>query len=156
AVYLAALVLGNSRLPHRQATLGFAEGLAWLAQIGLFVMLGLLATPHRLGAAVLPALVVGAALLLLAPPVSGRGAPGWFRMPWRDQAFLSWAGLRGAVPIVLATIPVTAGLPGGRRLFDIVFLLVALLTLVQGGSLPLVARWLGLVESDQATEIEVE
>src|SRR5262249_39904743 len=156
AVYLAGLVLGNSWLPHRQATLGFAEGLAWLAQIGLFVLLGLLATPHRLGAAVLPALVIGAALLLVARPASVLLSMAWFRMPWRQQAFLSWAGLRGAVPIVLATIPVTAGLPGGHRLFDIVFLLVALLTVVQGGSLPLVARRLGLVESDQATEIEVE
>src|SRR5262249_27640538 len=106
AVYLAALVLGNSRLPHRQATLRFAGGPARLAPIGLFVMLGLLATPHRLGAAVLPALVIGVALLLLARPVSVLGSTVWFRMPWRDQAFLSWAGLRGAVPIVLATIPV--------------------------------------------------
>jgi cell volume regulation protein A len=80
----------------------------------------------------------------------------WFRMPWREQAFLSWAGLRGAVPIVLATIPVTAGLPGGRRLFDIVFVLVAVFTVVQGTSLPLVARVLGLVEADQPTELEVE
>jgi len=156
AVYLAGLVLGNSRLPHRQATLGFAEGLAWLAQIGLFVMLGLLATPHRLGAAVLPALVVGAALLLLARPASVLLSTIWFRMPWREQAFLSWAGLRGAVPIVLATIPVTAGLPGGRRLFDIVFVLVGVFTVVQGTSLPLVARVLGLVEAGQPTELEVE
>jgi potassium/hydrogen antiporter len=156
AVYLAGLVLGNSRLPHRQATLGFAEGLAWLAQIGLFVMLGLLATPHRLGAAVLPALVVGAALLLVARPASVLLSTSWFRMPWREQAFLSWAGLRGAVPIVLATIPVTAGLPGGRRLFDIVFVLVAVFTVVQGTSLPLVARVLGLVEAGQPTELEVE
>src|SRR5262249_57326524 len=95
AVSLAALVLGNPRLPHRQATVGFAEGLAWLAQIGLFVMLGLLATPHRLGAAVLPALVIGAALLLLARPASVLLSTIWFRMPWREQAFLSWAGLRG-------------------------------------------------------------
>jgi cell volume regulation protein A len=156
AVYLAGLVLGNSRLPHRHATLGFAEGLAWLAQIGLFVLLGLLATPHRLGSAVVPALVIGAALLLLARPASVLVAAVWFRLPWREQAFLSWAGLRGAVPIVLATIPVTAGLPGGRRLFDIVFVLVVVFTVVQGTSLPLVARLLGLVEPDQATEIDVE
>ncbi len=156
AVYLAGLVLGNSHLPHRQATLGFAEGLAWLAQIGLFVLLGLLVTPHSLGAAVVPALVIGAALLLLARPASVLVSAVWFRMSWREQAFLSWAGLRGAVPIVLATIPVTAGLPGGRRLFDIVFVLVVVFTLVQGTSLPLVARPLGLVESDQTTEIDVE
>jgi cell volume regulation protein A len=156
AVYLAGLVLGNSKLPHRQATLGFAEGLAWLAQIGLFVLLGLLVTPHTLGAALVPALVIGAALLLVARPVSVLASACWFRMPLREQAFLSWAGLRGAVPIVLATIPVSAGLPGGRRLFDIVFVLVVVFTVVQGTSLPLVARLLGLVETDQPTEVEVE
>jgi cell volume regulation protein A len=156
AVYLAGLVLGNSRLPHRQATLGFAEALAWLAQIGLFVLLGLLATPARLGGAVLPALVVGGGLLLLARPLSVLLTASPFGMPWREQAFVSWAGLRGAVPIVLATIPVTAGLPDGTRLFDIVFVLVVVFTLVQGWSLPLVARALGLVETGHPTEVEVE
>jgi potassium/hydrogen antiporter len=156
AVYLAGLVLGNSRLPHRQATLGFAEALAWLAQIGLFVLLGLLATPHRLGSALVPALVVGAGLLLLARPLSVLITAVPFRMPWREQAFLSWAGLRGAVPIVLATIPVTAGLADGTRLFDLVFVLVVVFTLVQGWSLPVVARLLGLVETGQPTEVEVE
>ena len=156
AVYLAGLVLGNSRLPHRQATLGFAEAMAWLAQIGLFVLLGLLATPHRLGGAVLPALVIGLGLLLLARPLSIMCTAGLFRMPWREQAFLSWAGLRGAVPIVLATIPVSAGLPDGTRLFDIVFVLVVVFTIVQGWSLPLVARGLRLVQGGQPTEIDVE
>jgi potassium/hydrogen antiporter len=156
AVYLAGLVLGNSRLPHRQATLGFAEAMAWLAQIGLFVLLGLLATPHRLGGALVPALVIGLALLLLARPLSVLLTAGWFRLPLREQAFLSWAGLRGAVPIVLATIPVSAGLADGTRLFDIVFVLVVIFTIVQGWSLPLVARGLGLVQGGQPTEVDVE
>jgi potassium/hydrogen antiporter len=156
AVYLAGLVLGNSRLPHRQAMLGFAEAMAWLAQIGLFVLLGLLATPHRLAGAVMPALVIGLGLLLLARPVSVVLTAGLFRMPWREQAFLSWAGLRGAVPIVLATIPVSAGLPDGLRLFDIVFVLVVVFTIVQGWSLPLVARGLGLVQTGQPSEVDVE
>ena len=117
AVYVAGLVLGNSRLPHRPATRGFVEGIAWLAQIGLFVMLGVLATPSALPREILPALAVGAALLLLARPaaVVVSMLPLQLR-PWRsarlngrEQTFLSWAGLRGAVPIVLATVPVTAG-----------------------------------------------
>ncbi|HXL16939.1 MAG TPA: potassium/proton antiporter, partial [Streptosporangiaceae bacterium] len=103
AVYVAALVLGNARLPHRPATRGFAEGIAWLAQIGLFVMLGLLASPARLPGAALPAVVAGSALLLIARPASVIVSTLPLRVPWRQQAFLSWAGLRGAVPIVLAT-----------------------------------------------------
>src|SRR5687768_11956583 len=99
AVYVAGVVLGNARLPHRQAILGFADGLAWLAQIGLFVLLGLLASPARLGDALVPAIVTGLALVLLARPLSVVLSATPFRVGLRDQAFLSWAGLRGAVPI---------------------------------------------------------
>jgi len=156
ATYLAALVLGNTRLPHRRAMLGFAEGLAWLAQIGLFVLLGLLASPPRLPAAVVPALLVGAGLLLAARPLSVLASAVWFRVPWREQAFLSWAGLRGAVPIVLATIPLTAGLPEARRLFDIVFVLVVVFTLVQGTALSRLAAWLGVTSPAEPREVTVE
>src|SRR4051812_18023606 len=125
AIYLTALWLGNARLPHRRSTLGFADGVAWLAQIGLFVMLGLLVTPDRLGHAVLPALGIGAALLLVARPLSVWISTTPFGFGWREQVVLSTAGLRGAVPIVLATIPLTTNVSGGRRVFDVVFVLVA-------------------------------
>jgi cell volume regulation protein A len=115
AAYLAGLVLGNSSLPHRAATRSFAEGAGWLAQIGLFVMLGLLVTPSELPSAVLPALVVGLVLLLVARPASVLACLLPFRTPWREQAFISWAGLRGAVPIVLTTFPIVAGVPGSRE-----------------------------------------
>jgi cell volume regulation protein A len=156
AVYVAGVVLGNSRLPHRRATLGFADGLAWMAQIGLFILLGLLVTPARLLDAVVPALVVGAVLLLVARPLSVLASVSWFRMPLREQAFLSWAGLRGAVPIVLATIPLSAGVDGGSELFDVVFVLVVVFTLIQGTTLPPVARWLRMVEPGGASELQVE
>lgn len=156
AVYVAGLVLGNARLPHRRAMLGFADGLAWLAQIGLFVLLGLLASPARLLDALVPALVVGLALLLLARPLSVLLSVSWFGMRLREQAFLSWAGLRGAVPIVLATIPFAAGLPGGEELFDVVFVLVVIFTLIQGTTLPPVARWLRVIEAGAPSELEVE
>ncbi|MFC7571927.1 potassium/proton antiporter [Klenkia terrae] len=112
AVYLCGLVLGNAPLPHRAGTIGFAEGMASLAQIGLFVLLGLLASPGRLLAAVPEALLVGLALLLVARPLSVVASLAWFRVPWAQQAFISWAGLRGAVPIVLATFPIAAAVPG--------------------------------------------
>jgi len=156
AVYVAALRLGNARLPHHRATLGFAEGLAWVAQIGLFVLLGLLASPPRLPAVVLPALLVGAVLLLVARPLSVLACAVPFRVPWREQAFLAWAGLRGAVPIVLATIPLTAGLDDGVVLFDEVFVLVIVFTLLQGTSLPLVARRLGVVAAAEPRDLDVE
>src|SRR5207245_6615288 len=96
-VYVSALVLGNVRLPHGPATRGFAEGVAWLAQIGLFVMLGLLASPARLPGAIGPALIVGSVLVLVARPLAVIVSTLPLRAPWRPQAFPSWAGLRGAV-----------------------------------------------------------
>ncbi len=156
AVYLAGLWLGNARLPHRRAVLGFVEGLAWLAQIGLFVLLGLLASPGSLPGAVLPALAIGAGLLLVARPLSVLVSALPFRMPWREQAFLSWAGLRGAVPIVLATIPLTEHLAAGEQVFDIVFVLVIVFTLVQAPTLPWMARRLAVVDPEAAAELSVD
>jgi potassium/hydrogen antiporter len=156
AVYLCGLVLGNAALPHRSASLGFAEGMASLAQIGLFVLLGLLASPARLGAAVGPALVVGGVLLLLARPLSVHASLVWFRVPWAQQAFISWAGLRGAVPIVLATFPLTAQVPRATFIFDTVFVLVVVFTLVQGWSLPWVARLLGITAPAIPRDVHVE
>jgi cell volume regulation protein A len=156
AIYVAGLTLGNAALPHRATTASFAEGMAWLAQIGLFVMLGLLASPARLWDALPTALVVGGALTLVARPFSVALCATPFRVPWRDQAFISWAGLRGAVPIVLATIPMSMGLPGATRVFDVVFLLVVLFTLLQGPTLPWVARRLGADHGGNLRELVIE
>jgi cell volume regulation protein A len=156
AVYLAALVLGNAGLPHGPATRGFAEGLAWLAQIGLFVLLGLLVTPSDLSHQLLPALGVGLVLLLLARPISVAATTSWFGLPWREQAFLSWAGLRGAVPIVVATIPVVRQVPRSDDLFDIVFVLVVVYTLVQGASLPWLAARLKVTSTDRMQGLDLE
>ena len=156
AVYLCGLVLGNATLPHRAASIGFAEGMASLAQIGLFVLLGLLISPGRLAGALGPALLVGGALLLVARPLSVVASLVWFRMPWSQQAFISWAGLRGAVPIVLATFPLTAGVPGATIVFDTVFVLVVVFTLIQGWSLPWVARRLGIATPLTPRDVVVE
>lgn len=155
ATYVCALVLGNADLPHRSDTVSFAEGTGWLAQIGLFVLLGLYASPSRLPSAVVDALVIGLILLLVARPLSVLAAGLPLRLPWREQAFLSFAGLRGAVPIVLATIPLVEGVPGAQRLLDVVFVLVVVLTLVQGTSLPFVARRLRVTVSE-VTEVSMD
>jgi NhaP-type Na+/H+ and K+/H+ antiporter len=156
AVYVSALVLGNARLPHGPAIRGFAEGVAWLAQIGLFVMLGLLASPVRLPGQILPAVAAAAALMLLARPVSVVLATLPLRVPWRQQAFLSWAGLRGAVPIVLATIPMNARVPGATRLFDVVFIVVTINVALQGTTLPFAARRLRVITPAEPLDVAVE
>ncbi|MFD8866386.1 potassium/proton antiporter [Streptomyces sp. NPDC059590] len=156
AVYLASLILGNAKLPHWPATRGFAEGLGWIAQIGMFVLLGLLVTPHELGDDVWPAIGVGLVLTAVARPVSVLVSTVPFRVPWREKALLSWAGLRGAVPIVLATIPMVSNVPDSRRVFNIVFVLVIVYTLVQGPTLPWLARRLRLGEEEAAADLGIE
>ena len=151
AVYLASLILGNAKLPHRPATRGFAEGLGWIAQIGLFVLLGLLVTPHELGDDIVPAIIIGLFLTLLARPASVVVSLTPFGTPWREQTLMSWAGLRGAVPIVLATIPMVAGVDDSKRIFNIVFVLVIIYTLVQGPTLPWVAKRLHLGDTDESS-----
>jgi cell volume regulation protein A len=156
AAYLAALALGNMGLPHRAAVHGFAEALGTISQIGLFVLLGLLASPARLPGQIVPAVVLGLVLLLVARPLSVLVSLTPFRVGVRDQLFLSWAGLRGAVPVVLATVPLTVGADGTLWIFDFVFVLVLLLTLVQAPSLPWVARRLRVTESVHAVTVDVE
>jgi cell volume regulation protein A len=157
AVYVAALVLGNAELPHRAATRSFSEGVAWLAQIGLFVMLGLLVSPERIGLDTVGlAIAAGLVLTFVARPVSVLLSSLVQPMPPRELAFLSWAGLRGAVPIVLATIPLAAELPGSKRLFDIVFVFVVIYTLLTGPTLPWVARVLKVARRSEPRDLEVE
>ncbi|MHA6523164.1 potassium/proton antiporter [Tessaracoccus sp. G1721] len=147
AAYVAGIWLGNQALPHHSTTEGFTESLGWLAQIALFIMLGLLASPAELPGAVVDALVIGSVLTFIARPLSVWLCLAPFKVPWREQAFISWAGLRGAVPIMLATIPLTANLPHASHIFNVTFLLVVTFTLLQGPTLPRFARWMGVTEA---------
>ncbi|HEY6932262.1 MAG TPA: potassium/proton antiporter [Marmoricola sp.] len=157
AVYVATLMLGNAELPHRAATRSFSEGVAWLAQIGLFVMLGLLASPARISWTIVGlAIALGLVLTCVARPLSVLVASLVQPMPRRELAFLSWAGLRGAVPIVLATIPLSAGMARATEVFDIVFVLVVVYTLLTGPTLPLVARLLGVAQPSEPRDLDVE
>jgi cell volume regulation protein A len=156
AVYVAGVVVASTRLPHRRAVLGFATSLSLLAELGLFVLLGLLASPSRLLDAVPTAVLVGAAALFLGRPLAVFLSTTPFRFSRREQAFLSWSGLRGAVPIVLAIVPVAQGVPGGTDVLDAVFVLVVLYTLLQAPTLPFVGRRLGVVEDLEARDLEVE
>ncbi|MEU6538188.1 potassium/proton antiporter [Streptomyces sp. NPDC047000] len=156
AVYLAAMVMGNAKLPHWPATRGFADGLGWIAQIGMFVLLGLLVSPHAMGNDIWPALVIGLVLTMVARPLSIVLCLTPFRVPWAHQVLMSWAGLRGAVPIILATIPMVNGVEDSRSIFNIVFVLVVVYTLIQGPTLPWLARTLKLGRPEEAADLGIE
>ncbi len=157
AIYVAALILGNSELPHRSATKSFAEGVAWLAQIGLFVMLGLLLSPGRIDLEIVGlALVTGLVLTFVARPLSVLVSSVVRPMPLRELGFISWAGLRGAVPVVLTTIPLSEGVDDADLLFDIVFVMVVVYTLVTGPTLPLAARLLRVARRSEPRGLDVE
>lgn len=146
AVYVAGVVIaGATQLPHRPAILRVHDAFAWLAQIGMFLVLGLLAFPTRLAAAALPGLGFAVVLTLIARPAAVALCLAPFRYSLRETTFIGIVGLRGAVPVVLATIPVMAGITGGRRIFDIVFFIVVLNTLMPGTIVAWLAHKLGVV-----------
>ena len=156
AVYVCSVVLGNGRLPHRHAVRSFAEGIGWVSQIGLFVMLGLLASPGRITLRIVVVGIIGGLFLtLIARPVSVMISTASLRVPWRHQVFLSWAGLRGAVPIILATVQMAQRMPHADQLFDVVLVFVVVFTALQAPTLPWFGRRLGLV-AEQTSEVEIE
>lgn len=151
AVYLAGVIVGNAEHPATQPVTRFFGTLGWLAQIALFLVLGLLVTPHGLPPVIVPALAVSAVLILVARPAAAMACLLPFRWTAREAAFTAWAGLRGAVPIFLTIIPLLAGIRAGRTLFDIVFVAVVASVAVQGWTAAPAARLLGL-EADDAPE----
>jgi cell volume regulation protein A len=144
AVYLAGIVIGNSRLVFQRGIRLFHDAAAWLSQIVMFVVLGLLSFPSRLLQVSGAALLIGAVLILLARPIAVLVTLSPFRFNRRELAFISWVGLKGAVPITLATFPLLFGTPRAALIFDVVFFVVVVSALVQGWSLPTLARLLRL------------
>lgn len=144
AVYLAGILIGNRNFLHKRSLLRFHDGMAWLMQIAMFLTLGLLVFPSRLLPVVGPGLLAAAWLLFIARPISVFVCLLFTALDVREKLFIAWVGLRGAVPIVLATFPLLEQVPRAEFLFNIVFFVVLMSVLVQGTSLPLVARWLRL------------
>lgn len=148
AVYLAGLVIGNQKIVFQRGIRLFHDALAWLSQILMFVVLGLLCFPSRLLDVAGQALLISLVLIFIARPVAVVLATFPFRFGWREMTFMSWVGLKGAVPITLATFPLMLATPQvslqAPLLFDVVFFIVVVSAVVQGTSLPPVARWLGL------------
>jgi cell volume regulation protein A len=157
AVYVAAVIVGSAaRLPHRRSIVGFADGLAWIAEIGLFFMLGALADVSTLPAAIPLAVVVSLLILVLARPLASIVSLVPFRLPWPTVAFASFAGLRGAVPIVFAAIPLGLGVPGARLVFDVTLISVLILMVVQIPLIKSAGRRLGVVKEEEPVELELE
>src|SRR3954463_6840054 len=144
AVYLAGLLLGNGPLPYRTGLLRVHDALAWLSQVGMFLVLGLLVYPSRLLDAAEVGLGIALLLAIVIRPLVVAVCLTPFRYPSREVLYIGWVGLRGAVPIVLATFPVLAGAPGAAQLFDLVFFVVVVTALVPGATVAWVTQRLGL------------
>jgi cell volume regulation protein A len=145
AVYVAGLTLGAMKLEDRRALLAFHGGLASVAEISLFVALGLLVFPHELGDVALKGILLAFVIALLARPLAVGASTAFSSFSWAERAVLSWAGLRGAVPVVLATFAVIAGVPRGRHFFDVVFFAVVVSTVIQGSTVESLGRRLRVI-----------
>jgi len=144
AVYIAGLVMGKTDFIHKRSVMRFHDGLAWLMQIAMFLALGLLVFPSHLLPIIGLGLLASLFLMLVARPVSVLVTLAFSGMRLNEKLMISWVGLRGAVPIVLATFPLLAGMPKAEIIFDLVFFIVLTSILLQGTSIPLFARWLKL------------
>lgn len=144
ATYVAGLVIGSGELPSRNALLRVHDAVAWLGQVVMFLVLGLLSFPSRLFAVGWVGLALGLVLALVARPLSAMLCLLPFRYPVRESLFIGWVGLRGAVPIILAIFPVLAGAPAAHHIFNVVFFIVVLSTLVPGATVRWAARRLGV------------
>lgn len=151
AVYLAGIILGNSKLVYQRGIRVFHDAAAWIAQILMFIVLGLLSSPGRLMAVAGQGLLVSSVLFFVARPLAVVAVLPFFRFNWKETTLVSWVGLKGAVPITLATFPLMEGLDRAHLLFDIVFFIVVLSATVQGWTLPGLARRLGLEQPAEPT-----
>ena len=154
AIFIAGAMLGNQSLPHSSDIHRFHDGIAWLSQIGMFLMLGLLITPSDLPPIIIPALFVALILIFVARPVAVLLALLPFRYPWREQLFISWCGLRGAVPIILALFPSLAGVEQTKTVFELVFFVVLISLILQGWTIARVAGWLQVALPPSSKEPE--
>ncbi len=147
AVYIAGLVIGNSKFVHKRQLLSFFDGLAWLSQLIMFLTLGLLVNPNELVPIIIPALIISFSMIFISRPLTVFLCLFPFRkMPIKDKTYVSWVGLRGAVPIIFAIFPLVVDVPHAQLIFNIVFFCTLVSLLVQGTSLSFIAEWLKLTE----------
>lgn len=153
AIYICAVFLGNQDLIHKNTILKMYDGLAWLMQIVLFLTLGLLVFPHEIVPFIGTGLIISLFLIFIARPVSVMLSLAFFKMKMRRRIYISWVGLRGAVPIVFATYPLLAGIEKADMIFNIVFFISLTSVLIQGTTLSVVAKWLNVALPDEEKKI---
>jgi len=147
AVYIGGLVIGNSKFVHKRSSLNFFDGLAWMFQLVMFLTLGLLVNPHDLLSIVVPGLIISFLMIFFSRPLAVFLSLLPFpKMHFKDKTFISWVGLKGAVPIIFAIFALVEDIPHARLIFNIVFFCTLVSLIVQGTTLTLVAKWLGLVQ----------
>jgi cell volume regulation protein A len=145
AVYLTGILIGNNKVPHRKQILSFFDSLTWIVQIGMFLVLGLLINPSEMIKSALPAIAIGLFMMFVARPLSVFVSLMPFRkITYASKVFISWVGLRGAVPIIFAMYPVVEKVPGSEQIFDIVFFITLLSLIMQGSTIGSVAKKLNL------------
>jgi cell volume regulation protein A len=159
AVYIGGLVIGNAKIIHKRSSIQFFDGLAWISQMVMFLTLGLLITPSELWPVALVSIIIGAFMIIGSRPLAVFASllP-FYKMGIKEKVFVSWVGLRGAVPIIFAIIPLAAGLENSHLIFNIVFFITLLSLLVQGTTLTQFARWLHLAnqEADNSTFVDFD
>ncbi len=147
AVYIGGLVIGNSKFVHKRSSLNFFDGLAWMSQLIMFLTLGLLVNPHELIPIIIPGLIISFLMIFISRPITVFiSLLPFTKMAVKDKHYISWVGLRGAVPIIFAILPLAADIPHARLLFNIVFFCTLVSLLVQGTTISIMAKWLGLAE----------
>jgi len=146
SVYIAGIVIGNSKIPHKRSLVHFFDGVSWIMQIMLFFVLGLLAFPSELPSVIGSSILISIFMIIIARPIATFGVLSWFKIPFKQQLFVSWVGLRGAASIVFAIYAITSGIPLENDIFHIIFFIALLSVAIQGTLIPKVARKLDLVD----------
>jgi len=149
AVYVAAIILGNKNFIHKKSIIRFYDGQAWMMQIVMFLSLGLLVFPSQMAPFIGTGLVIAIMLMVVARPLAVFLCLAFFKINFRERILVSWVGLRGAVPIIFATFPLLAGVEKSQMIFNIVFFIVLTSILLQGTTIPLVAKWLYLFKQEK-------
>jgi len=146
SVYIAGIVIGNSKIPHKRSLVHFFDGVSWIMQIMLFFVLGLLAFPSELPSVIGSSILISIFMIIIARPIATFSILSWFKIPFKQQLFVSWVGLRGAASIVFAIYAITSGIPLENDIFHIIFFIALLSVAIQGTLIPKVARKLDLVD----------
>lgn len=154
AVYIAGLVIGNSKFVHKRSSLNFFDGLAWMSQLILFLTLGLIVNPSELVPIIIPGLIISFMMIFIARPITVFiSLLPFTKMAIKDKHYISWVGLRGAVPIIFAILPLAADVPHARLVFNLVFFCTLVSLLVQGTTISIMAKWLGLAEKPKVVHV---